>query len=241
MSARAPQAIWNLWYAIHREIPRSLLGGIVGDVAHSFGYHLARRDLPATDYSVQLAKDKLGKADCASAIDVTLPPDLMITCTKRLIAAAKAHDPRLHVVREFCGTTNGASPHPYDVNSDFDDPNNTEGWDVSHTGHIHISFYREYADSAALLPVADVLAGKPLKYPPDSPKWSETVTRDEIVQLIKANSTDLTKVRGEIRDALQAVEFGGDHGHWTKDRFTPLVPDASKGDRDRLNALEVTP
>lgn len=157
MTARAPQAIWNLWYAIHRGVPRSLLGGIVGDVGHSFGYHLARRDLPSSDYSVQLPKDKLGKADCASAIDISLPPDLMLVYTRKLVVAAKAKDPRLAAVREFCGTTNGLNPHPFDLSRNADDPSNTQGWDDSHLSHIHISFYREYADhDSALLPVAEL-------------------------------------------------------------------------------------
>jgi hypothetical protein len=159
MSARAPQAIWDLWNAIEREIPRAQLGGIVGDVAHSFGYHLARRDLPTTDYSVQLPKDKLGPGDAASALDVSLPPDLMIACTQRLLTAARQRDPRLRALREFCGTTDGQHTHPYDLSNGQDGP--LDSWDSSHLTHIHLSFYREYADNTqALAPIAEVFTGE---------------------------------------------------------------------------------
>lgn len=156
--ARAPQAIWNLWYAIEREIPKALLAGIVGDSQHGFGYHLARNELPPTDYSVTLPHDRKGKADAASALDVSLPPDLMIACTKRLVAAARAGDPRLRALREFCGTTDGRRTHPFDLSNGQDGP--LDSWDSSHLTHIHLSFYREFADdTAALLPIAEVLAG----------------------------------------------------------------------------------
>ena len=67
---------------------------------------------------------------------------------------------RLSALREFCGTTNGTNPHPYDLSTGFDDPNNTEGWDDSHLWHIHLSIYRMHAnDESVLLPIADVFAG----------------------------------------------------------------------------------
>lgn len=161
MSARAPDSIYSLWGDIHKGVPRAVLSGIVGDVAHSFGYHLARRDLPRSDYSTQLPLDQRGANDCASALDISLPPDLMKLCTKRLLDAARAHDPRLHALREFCGTLDGSHTYPWDLHS-----NSSEGvdsWDDSHLWHIHLSFYRAYADNAsALAPIADVIAGKPI-------------------------------------------------------------------------------
>lgn len=160
MSAVAPAAIYSLWNNVHGKIPRAVLSGIVGDVAHSFGYHLARRDLSSGDYSVTLAKDRLGSSANASALDISLPPDLMKIITTRLLNAAKANDPRLAALREFCGTTNGTITHPYDLSDHQDGP--LGSWDASHLWHIHLSFYREYADNyAALAPIADVLAGIP--------------------------------------------------------------------------------
>lgn len=157
--AYAPSAIQQLFAAVQARIPAARLGGIVGDQAHSFGYHLARNELPAGDYSVQLPPDRLGDAGAASALDVTLPPDLMIACTRRLVAAAKARDPRLSALREFCGTTDGTTTHNYDLASGYEGFNE---WDASHLWHIHLSIYRLHAETTAiLLPIADVLAGRP--------------------------------------------------------------------------------
>lgn len=67
-----------------------------------------------------------------------------------------------------------------------------------------------------------------VKYPADHPKWSDTVTKDEVLALI----------RGEITDAERAVQKGGDHGYYTQKRFAALIHDAGHGVQDRLNALE---
>lgn len=166
MSARAPEAIYGLWSAIKKAVPDAVLSGIVGDAAHSFGYHLARRDLPASDYSVRLGKDKLGASDCASALDVSLGPTLMKALTLRLLRAAQANDPRLHALREFAGTLNGSQVTAYDLSSH----GYSYGWDPSHLWHVHLSFYRAYADSTKdLLPIADVIAGKAAPTPPAPP------------------------------------------------------------------------
>lgn len=170
MSARAPQAIYSLWNDIHKHLPQAVLSGIVGDVHHSFGYHLARRDLPQSDYSVQLSLDRKGASDCASALDVSLPPDLMKICTRRLLAAAKAEDPRLKGLREFCGTLDGRQTYPWDLST-----NSSEGidtWDDSHLWHIHLSFYRAYADNYDVIaPIADVFTGiRQTQSQPTSPK-----------------------------------------------------------------------
>lgn len=183
MSARAPNSILRLWGDIHAAIPRAQLGGIVGDVAHSFGYHLSRNDLGSGDYSVQLGRDQRGASDCASALDVTLPPDLMLTCTSRLLTAAKAGDSRLHGLREFCGTTNGSNTHPYDLSNGQDGP--LDSWDSSHLWHIHLSFYRDVADNyAALAPIAHVLAGATLNPDQEEEMALSAAAKAEINQIV---------------------------------------------------------
>jgi len=160
MTAYAPAAIQQLFAAIQARIQVAQFGGIVGDQQHSFGYHLARNDLPATDYSVQLPADHLGDGAAASALDVTLGlgSPLMITCTSRLLNAARAGDPRLRALRSFCGTTDGQNTHPYDLSNHQDGPLNS--WDKSHLWHIHLSIYREFSNNwAALAPIADVFCG----------------------------------------------------------------------------------
>lgn len=225
MSARAPAAIEQLWGDIHKLIPRAVLSGIVGNVQHSFGYHLARHDLPADDYSVVLASDKLGKGDCASALDISLPPDLMTVLTQRLHTAAVAHDPRLHALREFCGTLNGRDTFPWDVfRGDVSEGINT--WDDSHLWHIHLSFLREWADDYAhLAPIAQVLGGVPLKHPPNHPNWSDTVTKEEIQKLID--------------DAQRAAMYGGNVA--LSKRAPGIYPDKAHGLDDRLKHLEAEP
>lgn len=161
MGAFAPQPIVDLFGLIQKKIPSAIFSGVVGDAGHTFGYHLARQDLPADDYSVELDLDRQGDAGAASALDISLSPDLMLTVTKRLVAAAKKKDPRLKALREFCGTTNGLNPHPFDLSSDSDDPTNTQGWDDSHLSHVHLSIYRGFAENLdAIAPIADVIAAR---------------------------------------------------------------------------------
>lgn len=166
----APQPILDLFAAIKRRMPAAELSGVLGDRAHTYGYHRARNVLPASDYSVQLAGDRAGDGWAASALDVKLPDELMRLVTRRLLTAAQAHDPRLRAVREFCGTLNGAETFPWDIAGG----NRSEGvgsWDASHLWHIHLSFLRSYAtDAAALAPIAGVILGDAPPTPPPPPK-----------------------------------------------------------------------
>lgn len=166
--ATAPKAIWDLWYRIEAlyngpGLQDEELAGIVGDRAHSFGFHLAPNELPSSDYSLQTARDKAGARSYpgdASALDVHFGPAGMVTVTKRLVAAANARDPRMNALYEFCGTTNGRTPHPYTVDTHSDDPNNNQGWDSSHVTHVHLSIHRDVSHNfAAIMGVADVMAG----------------------------------------------------------------------------------
>jgi hypothetical protein len=169
MAEREPQAIRALWEAISAGLPRAQLSGIVGNPdTHFFGYHRSRHfDINfgsdgADDYSVVLAQDKKGADDCASALDVTMPPDLMKEVSARLLAAGKADDPRLHALREFFGTIDGVRVTGWDRHNPDDAHDDTPtSSDDSHLFHVHLSFYREFADDAdALLPIASVFTGE---------------------------------------------------------------------------------
>lgn len=167
--ANAPQAIWDLWHRVEAEyngpgLQDEELAGIVGDAAHSFGFHLSPNELPAGDYSLRTARDKAGAAkypNDASALDIHFGAQGMVNVTKRLIASANnPSDHRLDCLYEFCGTTNGRTPHPYTVDTNTDDPNNTQGWDSSHVTHVHLSIHRDVCNTfTALSGVADVIAG----------------------------------------------------------------------------------
>lgn len=153
----APAAIVALFAAVQERLPFPVeLGGIVGDQAHTYGYHRARAVLPADDYSVVLPRDQRGRPWAAAALDIT-PADAgnMPILTRRLATAAAAGDPRLHVLREFYGSLDREHVFGWDVR--FGRP---ETSDTSHLWHLHLSFRRDVAHRRRkLLPLADVLAG----------------------------------------------------------------------------------
>ena len=121
------------------------MSGIVGDSAHTYGYHRARSKLPASDYSVKLSADRSGDASAASAIDISLSASMMRTVTKRFMAVAKDRsDPRRKYFREFFGTLNGSTVTGWDTAS-----NSATTSDSSHLWHVHVSVHRKYATSQA--------------------------------------------------------------------------------------------
>lgn len=144
---RITAEMWRFWEEFKKIEPTVRLGGIY---ANKPGYHNARNNLPASDYSKQLADDKLGPGQYGSAIDLTFPDaqaGRYATIDKyasRLLASGKdMNDDRGNYLREFYGQTDGDQQ--------------VEGWDFhylvpvssdsSHLWHIHISFLRRYNNS----------------------------------------------------------------------------------------------
>lgn len=148
------------------------LAGIVHGPNDTPGFHWSYRELRSVgigpgQYPLVTQRDIAGaraKPDNASAIDIHFGPQGMITVTKRLIASAEdPDDHRLDGWYEFCGTTNGRTPHPYTIDTNTDDPNNTQGWDQSHVTHVHASCHYDVNDDFdAIKGIADVMAGVPL-------------------------------------------------------------------------------
>lgn len=168
MNEYAPPALRGLYDLIKSGLPAAEMSGIVGDSAHTYGYHRCRNVIPGGDYSRQHSLDQQGDGWAASALDVKLPPEQMRAVTARLMDAAKAADPRLRALREFCGTTDGTRTHAFDLSNRRE---SLGEWDASHLWHIHLSIYRAHAnDTAALAPIANVMAGgagpKPSPIPP---------------------------------------------------------------------------
>lgn len=157
MAEYAPEAIRWLAQQIQAKIPKSKLSGIVGDSSHTYGYHRARSTLPKSDYSVQLAEDRAGDADAASALDISFTASDMKTVTGRLLKSAKDEDdPRLNYCREFYGTLDGKKVAGWDTH--FGNPATS---DDSHLWHVHISFLRKYAtDKTAMAAVLSVIVGE---------------------------------------------------------------------------------
>ena len=139
MAEYAPAAIRGLYNLIKAGLPSAEMSGVVGDTAHTYGYHRCRNVVPGGDYSRQHSLDQQGDGWAASALDVKLPPDQMRAVTARLISAAKAGDPRLRALREFCGTTDGVRTHGFDLSTGRE---SLGEWDDSHLWHVHLSVYR---------------------------------------------------------------------------------------------------
>ncbi len=237
MADYAPTAIRGLYELIKARIPSAELSGIVGDSAHTYGYHRCRNVLPGGDYSRQLSLDQQGDGWAASALDVKLPADQMRAVTTRLISAAKAGDPRLRALREFCGTTDGTRTHSFDLS------NRREGlgeWDSSHLWHVHLSVYRAYADdAAALAPIAEVIAGASGSQPSPPPKLPPAVRAawplppGHYFGLITGpneshggtNDTERTHVQ-KIQQRLQALGYAPKVADWADGKFEAPTKDA---------------
>ncbi len=161
--ANAPEA---LKYYAREAVARvgGELSGIVGDAAHTYGYHRAFNEVGSGDYSRQVPLDQVGGTNLesnASAVDWSLPADKMKLVTGRLIKAADhPEDNRLDVLREFYGTTNGSDV----VGRQHDGAG--QSWDFatsddSHLWHVHHSFFRKYSnDKAAADKVLSVVSGE---------------------------------------------------------------------------------
>jgi hypothetical protein len=137
-AGKGPLACWE---AIDAAVGSAQLSGIVGDQAHTYGYHRGRNYVPSSDYSVQQADDQAGPGYAASALDVTLSDADMKAVSKRLNAAVNAGDPRLRCLREWYGTIDGLTVTGRDVRT-----GNYLTSDDSHLWHVHLSFYRRWAD-----------------------------------------------------------------------------------------------
>lgn len=151
----APDAIKWLATEITKKIPSAKLSGIIGDQDHHYGYHRARSRLPSGDYSVQLADDKRGPADAASALDISLNVEWQREISRRLLAAAKNRDERLYALREFFGSIDGKTVIGWDLVKHV-----AASSDDSHLWHVHFSILRRYADDAkALASILEVVVG----------------------------------------------------------------------------------
>lgn len=145
MAEYAPTSLRWLGDQVVKRVPSAKLSGIVGDPAHTYGYHRSRSKLPSSDYSVKLAADRGGDPNAASAIDITLSASMMRTVTKRFMDVARdKSDPRRKFFREFFGTLDGSTVTGWDTHS-----NKRVTSDNSHLWHVHVSVHRKYATSQA--------------------------------------------------------------------------------------------
>lgn len=151
----APQAITNLFNTVNDRMPSALMGGIIGDQAHTYGYHRGRNYVGGNDYSVQTPPDKKGNGEAACGLDISWnKAEDHYTASKRLLNAK--NDSRMDVVREFYGSTDGRTVCGWDYWGNY-----AVTSDDSHLWHIHLSILRQYSENNdALQKVADVITGK---------------------------------------------------------------------------------
>lgn len=124
--------------------------GIVGDAAHTWGYH-AGRDRIFTippgrgwnDVSVKLARDRAGLTDAASALDLGHDDKAELRrFTGWLIERAQDEAPGTRDLREIIGSLDGVNTIYWDRERRVL-VTNAAGVDSSHLYHTHLSWYRD--------------------------------------------------------------------------------------------------
>ena len=239
MGEYAPAAIQGLFNKIDAAIPGAIMGGIVGDQAHTYGYHRCRNVLPPDDYSVQLADDRAGDGDAASGLDISWDnASDQHTVSQRLMDAV--HDSRMYACREAYGSVDGVNVCGTDYTSGW------QAWsgasDDSHLWHVHISILRRYAnDDAALDGIAQVVtggSGGSSQPPPSSGgtlrrPWPSYMPADEYFGLITgpdeshggyyANEQPDVKA---IQQRLQALGYAPNVAGWADGLYEQPTADA---------------
>lgn len=130
--------------------------GIVGNTAHTKGYHLGKDRIydgsgPGvgdSDYSVKLARDKAGLSNAASAMDLGRLNGSLKGLQKYsnwLVAQCKAGAPGTKDVREVIFSPDGTAVKRWDNHAKvlYNGGTGTGQGDDSHRTHTHISFYRD--------------------------------------------------------------------------------------------------
>lgn len=130
--------------------------GIVGNTAHTVGYHLGKDriydgsgpGIGDSDYSVKLARDKAGLTNAASAMDLGRLNGSLTGLQKYsnwLVAKCKAGAPGTRDVREVIFSPDGKVVKRWDNNAKvlYNGGTGTGQGDDSHLTHTHISFFRD--------------------------------------------------------------------------------------------------
>lgn len=154
MTEYAPAAIKHLFDTVKASMPSAQMAGIIGDSAHTYGYHRGRNYVSGNDYSVQTSPDQKGDGEAACALDISWnSASDHYKASQRLLNAK--HDSRMNAAREFYGSTDGYNVCGWDYYYDY-----AVTSDDSHLWHIHLSILRQYCnDDAALQKIAQVITG----------------------------------------------------------------------------------
>lgn len=148
--------------------------GIVGNAAHTYGYHLGRDRIYGaggqgdSDYSVQLPADRAGLTDAAAAIDLGAGTLDLRDFTAWLLAECVGRGLGTEMIREVIGSTDGTTVVGWTITA----PDQlVPGYgDQSHTWHTHVSFLRSTQEQDKTALFARYFAGPP------APPEDHTVT-----------------------------------------------------------------
>lgn len=121
--------------------------GIVGDIAHTYGYHLGRDRIYGpggkgdADYSVQFDRDAAGLTDAAAGIDLGGDADALRKLTRWLWDECLARGAGTEDVREVIGSADGTNVFGWSSKA----PNQLilNYGDATHLWHTHISYFRD--------------------------------------------------------------------------------------------------
>ena len=147
----------DLARGIEKIFPSAVCSGIVGDRRHKTGYHRARRDVGARDYSVIRPDDKAGPDDGAAGVDITMNSRDMRLATARLANAYRnTSDPRRKYVNAVNGWDGTGPAIRYDFYARKSKPASPD-----HKWHLHVEIRRRYIrDRVAHAAVLSMLRGE---------------------------------------------------------------------------------
>lgn len=148
MGSIAPDELKWLANEWELAIPSAVFSGIVGDSAHTYGYHLSWNAAPANDYSKKLPRDVNNiDVNAADALDMSMNDADMKMVTRRLYDSWKdQNDPRLDDWREAIGTLDGKNV----IYMDTQDLHQGTS-DSSHLWHVHVGGLRSNAHSMSAM------------------------------------------------------------------------------------------
>lgn len=136
MTEYAPKAIGQLFDAIKAGVPSAQNAGVIGDSAHTYGYHRGRDFVSSSDYSCQYSEDKQGDGQAACGLDISWKnASDQYTVSQRLLNAK--NDSRMYACREFYGSTDGKKVIGWDFKGGYSVTS-----DDSHLLRSGISTYR---------------------------------------------------------------------------------------------------
>ena len=139
--------------------------GVVGNAAHTSGYHLGRdRIFSSTgkgwnDYSIRTLRDRRGLTNAAMAMDIgsrstdgRWTPRRLRSMSVWLVAACRRNAPGTSDIREVIYSPDGISVLRWDRQRGFASAPRLGEADSSHRTHTHISWYRDSENRSKLAP-----------------------------------------------------------------------------------------